>query len=94
VLILTTKAKAAIRKLTEQSQVPLGAGLRIAVAADDADVLELSLDATPHAGDEILNKGGVWVFLESQAAQVLTEQVLDIRDPGSKTDFYFISQRS
>jgi Fe-S cluster assembly iron-binding protein IscA len=94
VLILTTKAKAAIRSLAEQERIPQGSGLRIALAEDDEDVLELTLDSTPHPGDDILNKGGVWVFLESRAAQVLTEQVLDIRDPGSTTDFYFISQRS
>jgi Fe-S cluster assembly iron-binding protein IscA len=94
VLILTTKAKAAIRNLAERPQIPQGAGLRIAPAPDQENVLELTLDANPRPGDDVLNKGGVWLFLDPRAAEALTEQVLDIRDTGSETNFYFISQRS
>lgn len=93
-LILTTKATTAIRNLTEQPRIPQGSGLRIALAEDDNNVLELTLDARPRSGDEVLNKGGVWVSFGPGAAQVLTEQVLDIRDTESGTDFYFISQRT
>src|SRR5688500_7433845 len=75
-LTLTDNAVAVIRNLTEQPQVPEGAGLRI--ATDTAQgALMLTLAAEPMDGDEVRDEAGARVFLETEAARILDDKSLD-----------------
>jgi Fe-S cluster assembly iron-binding protein IscA len=70
-------AAEAIKALTDNAQLPEGGGLRIA-APDPDQGLELSLAGRPDEDDVVLSGGGVAVFLEPTAAQVLDDKVLDV----------------
>ena len=81
-LTLTDRAAEAVHTLTAQSDLPDGsAGLRIVShgAAQNTGQGELALSLTqgPHAGDAVVETGPARVFLESEAAQALTDQELD-----------------
>jgi iron-sulfur cluster assembly protein len=75
-LTLTDNAVAVIRNLTEQPQVPEGAGLRIATD-DTQGALMLTLAAEPMDGDEVRDEAGARVFLETEAARILDDKSLD-----------------
>src|SRR5688572_19358145 len=75
-LTLTDNAVAVIRNLTDQPQVPEGAGLRIATD-DTQGALMLTLAAEPMDGDEVRDEAGARVFLESGAARILDDKSLD-----------------
>ena len=55
------------------------AGLRIASAGENASAEELqaSIAAGPEGGDQVVEQGGVRVFLDEQAAAVLGDKTLD-----------------
>jgi iron-sulfur cluster assembly protein len=81
-LTLTDRAAEAVHTLTTQSDLPdQSAGLRIVShgAAQNSGQGQLSLSLTqgPHAGDAVVETGTARVFLESEAAQALTDQQLD-----------------
>lgn len=73
---LTDNAVAVIRNLTDQPQVPDGAGLRIATDPV-AGALTLSLEASPLEGDQVVDNSGARLFLESEAAVLLDDKALD-----------------
>jgi iron-sulfur cluster assembly protein len=75
-LTLTDNAVEVIRNLTDQPQVPEGAGLRIATDAT-AGSLMLSLAAEPMEGDQVVDEAGARLFLESEAARILDDKALD-----------------
>ncbi|GAA4723905.1 adhesin [Phytohabitans rumicis] len=75
-LTLTDNAVEVIRNLTDQPQVPEGAGLRIATDAT-AGSLMLSLAAEPMEGDKVVDEAGARLFLESEAARILDDKALD-----------------
>jgi iron-sulfur cluster assembly protein len=75
-LTLTENAVVAIRNLTDQPQVPEGAGLRIATDVA-AGSLSLSLAAEPVEGDQVVDESGARLFLEAEAAQILDDKALD-----------------
>jgi iron-sulfur cluster assembly protein len=80
-LALTENAVTVIRELTEQPEVPDGAGLRIAsepVASDaDAQALSLAITPRPEAGDQVLDAGGARLFVADDAADFLADKALD-----------------
>lgn len=76
-LALTGQAVEAIRTLTTQPGTPESTGLRIAPQAGDASSLGLTLAQQPHQGDEVIESGGVRVFVEEQAAVLLDDKALD-----------------
>lgn len=78
-LILTEEAVAAIRTLTaEPGPDRSGSGLRI-IHQDSAGALALSISAGPQAGDEVIQTGGVRVFLPPDAAAMLSNSSLSAR---------------
>ncbi|WP_426504397.1 HesB/IscA family protein [Dactylosporangium sp. McL0621] len=76
-VILTERAAAAIHDLTEQPDAPDGAGLRIATDVTRGS-LNLSLAATPSAGDAVVEAAGARLFLDPDAALVLNDKALDV----------------
>jgi iron-sulfur cluster assembly protein len=79
VLTLTDHAVAAIRSLTTQPGLPAETGLRIAPEDGDAGGLALSLSDGPRAGDQIIEKADVQVFVQPDAATALDDKALDAR---------------
>jgi iron-sulfur cluster assembly protein len=77
-LSVTDPAVAAIRMLTSAPGVPGGSGLRI-VHHDTAGGFELSIAAEPDAGDEVIETGGIRVFLQASAAAMLGGKELSAR---------------
>jgi Fe-S cluster assembly iron-binding protein IscA len=82
-LTLTDNAVAVIHNLTDQREVPDGAGLRIATDTEGAQ-LTLSVAPEPMTGDQILDAGGAKLFLDAAAAELLDDKALDasVEDDG------------
>jgi iron-sulfur cluster assembly protein len=76
-LILTEEAVAAIRTLTA-GPGPNESGLRI-IHLDSAGALALSISSGPESGDEVIQTGGVRVFLQPGAAAMLSNHALSAR---------------
>ena len=87
-LTLTDHAQSAVRTLTQDPQAPEGAGLRIAPGDEG---LELKLVTAPVAGNALIDDGGVRVFVEPQAAQLLDEQTLDAQLEDGQVNFFLAS---
>lgn len=69
-LTLTGPAVEAIRSLTSKPGVPANSGLRI-MHQDAVGGFELSIESEPGAGDQVIETGGVRVFLQHEAAAML-----------------------
>ena len=78
-LAITETAAQAINSLISATEMPDGAGLRIASLPEtESDGLELSVAPGPAEQDTVLTGGGATVFLEPVAAQALEDKVLDV----------------
>jgi Fe-S cluster assembly iron-binding protein IscA len=79
VLTLTPTAAEVVRRMVDQSPIPGSGGLRIAAGEDTgAGVpLELSLVGEPEALDETVEQSGATVYLDSDAAELLDDKLLD-----------------
>jgi Fe-S cluster assembly iron-binding protein IscA len=87
VLTITETAAEAINTLISASQLPEGAGLRIAAQPDsEPTALELSVAVAPDDQDTVLEDGGATIFLEPIAAQALDDKVLDAQRFGEGTE--------
>jgi Fe-S cluster assembly iron-binding protein IscA len=75
-LTVTDNAVTAIRTITDQPEVPAGAGLRIA-ADPAAGSLMLSVAPEPAAGDHVMDAAGARLFLDAEAAVILDDKALD-----------------
>ncbi|WP_090945135.1 hypothetical protein [Nonomuraea jiangxiensis] len=80
-LTLTDNAVVAIRDLMVGEDVPAEAGLRIAPKVDEAGTLELFLASVPEAGDQVVEKEDVRVFVAEDAVPILDDKSLDAQ-PG------------
>lgn len=79
-LTITETAAQAINSLISASQMPEGAGLRIASQPENqSEALELSVAPAPDETDTVLEGAGATVFLEPVAAQALDDKVLDVQ---------------
>ncbi|MDI5940662.1 adhesin, partial [Micromonospora sp. DH15] len=65
-----------IRDLTAQEDVAEGGGLRIA-ADTDAGSLTIELVPEPVQGDQVVDHQGARIFLDSDAADLLTDTSVD-----------------
>lgn len=91
-LTLTDNAVSAIRDLTTDQKVPEGAVLRIATDPS-AGTLTLTLVQQPAQGDQMVDSSGATLFLDSEAAQLLDDKVLDAAvDPQGGVQFAFAEQ--
>jgi len=77
VLTLTDDAVQAIRDLLVGEDLPQDAGMRIAAVESDPGSLELSLTSGPQAGDEVVAREDVRVFLSPEAARIVEDKTLD-----------------
>lgn len=87
-LVLTPNAIEAIKGIVGP-EAPDGAGLRISTEGttlDDAE-FDLGVEEGPSEGDQILESEGVLVFIEANAAALLTAMVLDAH--GHEDHFHF-----
>lgn len=93
-LVVTGAAAKAIAGLTNEVGGPGEGGLRLATAAESPDQLALSVAQQPMAGDEVVvADGGVQVFLDSRATELLSAKVLDVREgAGGQVDFMLADQ--
>ena len=71
----------------------MGAALRITAEETD-DGVELQIDdaTEPQEGDEVVERDGAQVFLDSLAAEVLADQVLGVHAHGAHFHFTFDDQ--
>lgn len=74
-LTLTENATMIVKEIASQTGGE-GAGLRIAAAPDQGG-LGISPAEQAEAGDQVVEQSGATVFLETQAAEVLDDKVLD-----------------
>jgi iron-sulfur cluster assembly protein len=77
-LAVTENATSVIQQLTDRPELPDGAGLRIASSAEPPN-LTVAPAGAPEEGDQVVENGGARVFLESEAATLLDDKVLDAR---------------
>lgn len=75
-LTLTERAAATIRTLTSQPGIPADTGLRMSVQDSDSGTLALSLEG-PQPGDDVIEDGGARVFVEHDAAEIVSDSELD-----------------
>jgi iron-sulfur cluster assembly protein len=81
-LTLTDNAQYAIRTLVAPADEPTEAGVRIASApGNNGSNPELSLEVVPSPapGDQVVDEAGARVFLDAVAAEVLSEETLDVQ---------------
>lgn len=76
-LTLTENARHAVQDIVERAGVPAEGGLRIAPSAEQSGSFEMSLVPAPVEGDEVIASEGTQVFVEPEAAEVLSDQQLD-----------------
>ena len=82
-LAVTEAAAGAISQLTEQEGVSDEGGLRFAIRTmdDSQAALALSVAPAPVDGDQVVTANdGAQVFLEPQAAEFLSDKVLDVQE--------------
>ncbi|PVG81555.1 Fe-S cluster assembly protein HesB [Nocardioides gansuensis] len=75
-LTLTENASMIVKEITSQTGAE-GAGLRIAADPVMEDSFSVSPSEHPEPGDQVVEQAGATVFLEDQAAQALSDKVLD-----------------
>ena len=85
-LTLTENAALAINTLT--SEMPAGAGLRIA-PAEEPQTLQLSAVPAPSPRDTVLESAGATLFIDPTAAQALNDQVLDAQQVVSDDGYQY-----
>ena len=81
-LTITDNAQYAIRTLVSPADEPTEAGVRIASApGSNGSTPELSLEvvASPAPGDQIVDEHGARVFLDAAAAELLSQETLDVQ---------------
>ena len=92
-LVLTENATMVIEALVDRSDLPEGAGLRIASPQDGAADLSIAPAGAPEAGDRVVEAQGARVFVEAGAAAVLDDKVLDAeRDEQGRVQFLVVAQ--
>jgi Fe-S cluster assembly iron-binding protein IscA len=95
VLTFTHEAAEAIDAVVHAApNAPDTAGLRIArgVAPDGQEGLQLSVSEQPEPDDAVVEAEGTPVFLDSEAAAILDDKVLDARVDGEQIGFLLREQ--
>jgi iron-sulfur cluster assembly protein len=84
-LTLTDQAVDVVRGLTQSPEAPDNAGLRLAPGEQG---LELSVVDSAAPGDDVIEAGGVQVYLEKEASALLDDQTLDANEDGGQVSFF------
>ncbi|WP_395659870.1 Fe-S cluster assembly protein HesB [Nocardioides sp.] len=87
-LTLTDNASAIVNEITTQPGLAESAGLRITTedAPEPAFAISAAMQGEP--GDQVVEQGGATVYLDSAAAELLDDKVLDAAvDPSGKVEF-------
>jgi Fe-S cluster assembly iron-binding protein IscA len=94
VLALTDSAVSAIRDLLADKDVPSEGGLRISTAppadGDGEPTFELAVVIGPEANDAVVEREGVFVYVEPEAVPTFEGRVLDAHLDESGVSFTFI----
>jgi iron-sulfur cluster assembly protein len=89
-LSLTSAAVDAVRGAAAAQEAPAEAGLRIVAEEVDGELeIELSLVDAPIEGDEVVEQDGVRVYLDSTAAEALSDVELDAHSHDDHFHFAF-----
>lgn len=92
-LTLTDSAVAAIRDLLAEKDMLSDGGLRISastpVNGDDRPAFELAVVTGPEAGDTVVERDGVRIYLETAAVAAFEDTLLDahLDDAGVRLTF-------
>ena len=90
-ITLTPEATDAIRELVDNAELPDTGGLRLDM--NDATLnsappsLALTLVETPATGDEVIDQGGVHLYVSKQAAPLLDGKEIDARNEPAGVTF-------
>ncbi len=90
-ITLTPEATDAIRELVDNAELPDTGGLRLDM--NDATLnsappsLALTLVETPATGDEVIDQGGIHVYVSKQAAPLLDGKEIDARNESAGVTF-------
>ena len=90
-ITLTPEATDAIRELVDNAELPDTGGLRLDM--NDATLnsappsLALTLVETPATGDELIDQGGIHVYVSKQAAPLLDGKEIDARNEPAGVTF-------
>lgn len=92
-LALTDNAVAIIRQIGEPPEVPDGTGLRISLADPDSNTMRVDTMPGPAPEDQVIEQDGGRLFLEPEAAELLSDMVLDARvDTAGSVEFLVAPQ--
>jgi Fe-S cluster assembly iron-binding protein IscA len=92
-LMLTENAGAVINSLVDRPELPDGSGLRIASPSDGSEQLTVATAVQPEPADQVVEQLGARVFVDSTAATILDDKVLDARvSEGGKVEFTISTQ--
>ena len=90
-ITLTLEATDAIRDLVGSAELPETGGLRLdtsdSVMNSAPPSLALTLVESPAAGDEVIEEGGVHVYVSQEAAPLLDGKEIDARSEAGGVTF-------
>ena len=93
-LRLTDAAAEVIRDLLATQSVPPGGGLRISAAppanGDEEPLYELAVVIGPEESDAVVERDGVFVYLEPAAIAAFADKVLDAEQDEGSVSFTFL----
>jgi Fe-S cluster assembly iron-binding protein IscA len=75
-LTLTENASTILKQISTQTEGE-EAALRITAQPDDAGSFGIAPSEQPEPGDQVVEQAGAKLYLESQAAEVLDDKILD-----------------
>ena len=93
-LTISPNASEAIRGLLNSSELPEGAGVRIATGPSElpGTALELSLVTEPRDSDAVVEETGATVYLEPDVAPLLEDKELDANVEGDTVAFRVVDR--
>ncbi|MBV9380439.1 MAG: Fe-S cluster assembly protein HesB [Streptosporangiaceae bacterium] len=96
-LVMTEAAAEVVKSVTSGPDAPAGAGLRIVSASQGPNqpgLLKVSAVEGPAEDDQIIEGNGALVFLESEAAVVLNDKVLDARVDEQGQPYFTVGEQT
>jgi iron-sulfur cluster assembly protein len=90
-ITLTEKASSEVRKIMEQNKIPGTYGLRVGVKGGGCSGLSYSLgfDSEARAGDKIIEKDDIRIFIDAKSLFYLSGTQLDFTDGLTGRGFVF-----